>query len=107
MRGFSARQPPNDAIADRDDARRRNGGAGSVTARGSGGATLVAMVQAKVLPAQDGQLMSQGDELELQGEATTNPEREQGTEGGQKCEHADDGMAVAQETLHLLGGFDF
>ena len=27
--------------------------------------------------AQDGQLMSQGDEFEFQGEATTNPEREQ------------------------------
>ena len=32
---------------------------------------------ARVLPAQDGQLVSQGDEFELQGEATTNPEREQ------------------------------
>ena len=42
------------------------------------------MVQAGVLPAQDGQLMPQGDEFELQCEATTNPEREQGTEGGQK-----------------------
>ncbi|WP_425067756.1 hypothetical protein [Reyranella sp.] len=38
---------------------------------------------AKVLPAQDGQLMPQGDEFELQCEAT-NPEQEQGTEGGQK-----------------------
>ncbi len=51
--------------------------------------------------------MSQGDEFELQGEATTNPEREQETEGGQKREHADDGMALARETLHLRGGFDF
>ena len=32
---------------------------------------------AGTLPAQDGHLMSQGDEFELQGEATTNPEREQ------------------------------
>ena len=107
MRGFSARQPPNDAIADRDDARRRNGGAGSVTARGSGGATLVAMVQAKVLPAQDGQLMSQGDELELQGEATTNPEREQGTEGGQKRKHTDDGMTASPKTPCVLGFLEF
>ena len=107
MRGFSARQPPNDAIADRDDARRRNGGAGSVTARGSGGATLVAMVQAKVLPAQDGQLVSQGDEFELQGEATTNPGRKQGTEGGQKREHADDDMTVVPETLPLQGFWSF
>ena len=58
---------------------------------------------ARALPAQDGQLMSQGDEFELQREATTNPEREQGTEGGQKSEHADDGMAVAQETLSSFG----
>lgn len=59
-------------------------------------ATLVAMVGAGALPAQDGQLVSQGDEFELQGEATTNPEREQGTEAGQKREHADDGMVAAR-----------
>ena len=35
------------------------------------------MLRAGALPAQDGHLMSQGDELELQGEATTNPERKQ------------------------------
>jgi hypothetical protein len=35
---------------------------------------------ARALPAQDCQLMSQGDEFELQREATTKPEREQGTE---------------------------
>ena len=46
------------------------------------------MVQGEALPAQDGHLMSQGDEFEFQGEATTNPERKQGTEGGQKREHA-------------------
>ena len=51
--------------------------------------------------------MSQGDEFELQGEATTNPEREQGTEGGQKRDHADDGMAKVQEALHFLGGLTF
>ena len=61
------------------------------------------MVQAKVLPAQDGQLMSQGDELELQGEATTNPEREQGTEGGKKRERANDGMVVAPKAPCFLG----
>ncbi len=61
------------------------------------------MVQARTLPAQDGHLMSQGDELELQGEAITKPEREQGAEGGQKQEHADDGMTAVPETLHLLG----
>jgi hypothetical protein len=65
------------------------------------------MVQAGALSAQDGQLMSQGDELELQGEATTNPERKQGTEGGQKRERADDGMTAAPKTLCFLGFFQF
>lgn len=32
--------------------------------------------------------MSQGDEYELQREATTNPEREQGTDCGLKRDHA-------------------
>ena len=59
------------------------------------------------LPAQDGQLMSQGDEFELQGEATTNPEREPGTEGGQKREHAYDGMTAASKTLCFLGLLNF
>jgi hypothetical protein len=36
--------------------------------------------------------MVQGEEFKFQREATTNLEREQGTEGGQKREHADDGM---------------
>ena len=51
--------------------------------------------------------MSQGDELEFQREATTNPEREQGTEGGQKREHADDGMTAAPEILCFLGFLEF
>ena len=51
--------------------------------------------------------MSQGDEFKFQRSATTNPEREQGTEGGQKREHADDGMTAAPETLHLLGFWSF
>ncbi len=55
------------------------------------------MVQARALPTQDGQLVSQGDEFELQGEAITKSEREQGTEGGQKRKHADDGMTMAQK----------
>ena len=54
------------------------------------------------LPPQDGHPMSQGDEFEFQGEATTNPEREQGTEGGQKREHADDGMTASPKTLCFL-----
>ena len=97
----------SDAIADRYNARRCDGATGSVTANGSGRATLVAMVQASVLPPQDGQLVSQGDEFELQGEVTTNPEQEQGAEGGQKREHAGDGMAVARETLCFLCFLEF
>ncbi len=63
---------------------------------------------ARALPAQDGHLMSQGDEFEFQRGATTNPEQKQkGTKGGQKREHADDGMTAATETLHLLGFLEF
>ncbi len=51
--------------------------------------------------------MSQGDELEFQRGAAAHPEREQGTEGGQKRERADEGMAAAQETPHLLGFLEF
>ena len=51
--------------------------------------------------------MSQGDELKLQGEATTNPEQEQGTEGSQKREHADDGMTAVPKTLCFLGFLEF
>ena len=65
------------------------------------------MVKAGTLPAEDGHLISQGDELEFQRGAGAHPEREQGTEGGQKREHADDGMAVTQETLYLLGFWSF
>ena len=51
--------------------------------------------------------MSQGDELELLREATTNLEREQRNEGGQKREHADDGVAAAPKTLCFLGFLEF
>ena len=48
--------------------------------------------------------MSQGDEFELHRGATTNPEQEQkGTKGGQKREHADDGMTAAPKTLYFFG----
>ena len=47
--------------------------------------------------------VSQGDEFELQRGASTNPEQEQGAEGGQKREHADDGMTAAPKTLRFLG----
>ena len=36
-----------------------------------------------------------------------NPEREQGTEGGQKRDHADDGMTAAPKTLCFLGYLEF
>ena len=60
-----------------------------------------------MLQAQDGHLMSQGDEFELQGEAITKSEREQRTEGGQKREHADDGMTASPKTLCFLGLLEF
>ncbi len=50
---------------------------------------------------------AQGDEFELQGEATTNPEREQGADGGQKRKHADDDMTAARKTLCFLGVLEF
>ena len=62
---------------------------------------------AGALPAQDGHLMSRGDEFELQRGAAAHPEREQGTEGGQKREHADDGMTAAPKTLCFLGFLEF
>ena len=65
------------------------------------------MVQGEALPAQDGHLMSQGDEFEVQGEATTNPEREQGAERGQKREHADDGVTASPKTLCFLAFLKF
>ena len=51
--------------------------------------------------------MSQGDEFKCQRGAATNAEQEQGTEGGQKREHADDGMTAAPETLCFLAFWSF
>ena len=52
--------------------------------------------------------MSQGDEFELHRGATTNPEQEQkGTKGGQKREHADDGMTAALKNLYLPSFWSF
>lgn len=45
---------------------------------------------------------SLSSEKQFQRGATANPEREQGTEGGQKREHADDGMTAASKTLGHL-----
>ena len=77
----------------RVDAQHCDGVAGSVTARSSGCATFVALVQ--------------GDEFEFQRGAAANPEQEQGPEGGQKREHADDGMTMAPKTLCFLGFLEF
>ncbi len=57
---------------------------------------------AGALPTQDGYLVSQSNELEFQRGAAAHPEREQRTDSRQKCNHAHDGMAKAQETLYLL-----
>ena len=62
---------------------------------------------ARALPVQDGHLMSQGDEFKFQRGAAVHPEREQGAEGGQKREHADDGMTAAPETLCFTGFLEF
>ena len=106
VHGFLTRRHPSHAIAG-GDTPDRGGSAGSVTANSSGRATLVAMAPTRALPPQDGHLMSRGDEFEFQRGAATNPEQEQGTEGGQKREHADEGMALARETLQLLGFLEF
>ena len=59
------------------------------------------------LPTQNGHLMSQSNKLEFQRGAAAQPEREQGTDRGQKGDHVHDGMAVVHETLHLLGVSEF
>ena len=105
--GLWARLPPIDAMADHDDARQCQGGTVSVAVNSSGRAALEEMAQARALPAQEGHLMSQGDEFKFQRGAATNTEQEQRTEGGQKREHADDGMTAAPETLHLRGFLEF
>ena len=56
---------------------------------------------------QDRHLVPKGDELQFQRGSATKTEAEQGAEGGQKREHADDGMTAATETLHLLGFWSF
>ena len=51
--------------------------------------------------------MLQGDEFEFQRGAAAYLEREQGTEGGQKREHAYDAMTAAWRTLCFLGFLEF
>ncbi len=45
---------------------------------------------------QDRHLVSKGDEFKFQRGAATKPEGQQGTEGRDNREHADDAMAAAQ-----------
>ena len=47
---------------------------------------------ARTLPTQDGHLVSQSNELELQRSAAVQPERKQGADRGQKCDHVRDGV---------------
>ena len=51
--------------------------------------------------------MSQGNEFEVQRSAAAHQEREQGTDDGQKGDHAYDGMAAVRETLQLPGVSEF
>src|ERR1035438_8037905 len=53
-------------------------------------------------PPQDGHLMSQSEQLKLQRSAATKAKREQRSEGGKICDHADKGMAGTQKTLGFL-----
>src|ERR1017187_2149329 len=50
-------------------------------------------------PPQDGHLMSQSEQLKLQRSAATKAKREQRSEGGKICDHADKGMAGTQKNL--------
>ena len=61
----------------------------------------------RALPPQDGHLMSQGDELKVQGGAAANTEREQGNEGGKNRDHAPDGTAMSRKSLASLGLSEF
>ncbi len=106
--GLPACVPSAPASERRNSGRRQyDGGRGSVAVNGSGRPTLVAMVQARELPAQDGQLMPQRDEFELQRCAAAQPEREQGTDSRQEHEHAYAGMTAALKTLCFSAFWSF
>ena len=49
----------------------------------------------------------QSNEFEFQRSAAAHSEREQGTDSGQKGDHAHDGMGREQETLYLLDVWEF
>ena len=54
------------------------------------------------LTPQDGHLMSQSEQLKLQRSAATKAKREQRSEGGKICDHADKGMAGTRKSLGFL-----
>ena len=62
---------------------------------------------ARALPTQDGHLVSQSNDFEFQRSAAAYPEREQGTDSGQKGDHAYDDMTASRETLCFLGLLEF
>ncbi len=59
------------------------------------------------LSTQHDNLMSKGNELKFQGGAATNTEGKQGSKGGKNRDHAQDGMAMAQESPGFLGVTEF
>jgi len=61
-----------------------------------------------MLPPQDGHLMPQADQLELQRAAPTKPEGEDGYDDGQNRDQACDATAVSPKSLDfLLGNSEF
>jgi hypothetical protein len=58
-------------------------------------------------PPQDGHLMSQSEQLKLQRSAATKAKREQRSEGGKICDHADKGIAGTQKSLGFLHVSEF
>jgi len=51
--------------------------------------------------------MSQSEQLKLQRSAATKAKREQRSEGGKICDHADKGMAGTQKSLGFLHVSEF
>ena len=55
------------------------------------------------LTPEHGDLVPKGDKFKFQRDAAANTEREQGNEGGENCDHAHNGMAVARKSPAFLG----
>ncbi len=55
------------------------------------------------LTPEHGDLVLKGDKFKFQRDAAANTEREQGNEGGENCDHAHNGMAVARKSPAFLG----